>query len=69
MGAANRDLAVTRHSATSHCQAIVEMFGQIAPRGEPAAAPLDELGRLTRVQWQADARALGFEHEAKLLAV
>jgi hypothetical protein len=67
MGAVNRDLAVARHSATSHCEALVELFGRIAPRSEPAAAPLDELGRLTRVQWQADARALGFEHEAKLL--
>jgi hypothetical protein len=67
MGAANRDLAVAHHSARSHCEALVELFARIAPRRESAQAPLDELGRLTRVQWQAEARALGFEHEARLL--
>jgi hypothetical protein len=67
MGAANRDLAIAHHSARSHCEALVELFGRIAPRRESAAAPLDELARLTRVQWQAEARALGFEHEARLL--
>jgi hypothetical protein len=67
MGAVNRELAVTHHGARSHCQLLVELFERLAPRNEPAAAPLDELGRLTRMQWQADARALGFEHEARLL--
>jgi hypothetical protein len=67
MGAVNRDLAVAHHGARSHAEALVELLGRLAPRDEPAGAPLDELGRLTRVQWQADARALGFEHEARLL--
>jgi hypothetical protein len=67
MGAANRDLALTHHSAKAHCQALVDLFGRLAPRSEPAATPLDELARLTRIQWQTDAQALGFEHEAKLL--
>ncbi|MDX6606883.1 MAG: hypothetical protein QOD14_1423 [Solirubrobacterales bacterium] len=67
MGSATRDLAIAHHSARAHCEALVELFSRIAPRSEPAGAPLDELSRLTRAQWQADARALGFEHEAKLL--
>ena len=67
MGPANRDLAVAYHGARSHAEALVEVFGRMAPRTESAAAPLDELARLTRVQWQSDARSLGFEHEAKLL--
>jgi uncharacterized small protein (DUF1192 family) len=67
MGAVNRDLAVANHSARVHAEALVELLARLAPRAEPAAAPLEELSRLTRVQWQADSRALGFEHEAKLL--
>jgi hypothetical protein len=67
MGSANRDLAVNFHGARPHAEALVEVFARMAPRGESTAAPLDELARLTRVQWQSDARALGFEHEAKLL--
>jgi hypothetical protein len=67
MGAVNRELAVTHHSARSHCEDLVELFRRLAPRGESVGAPLDELGRLTRMQWRADARALGFEHEAQLL--
>lgn len=67
MGPVNRDLAVTHHSAGSHGEALVELFGRMAPRNEDPAAPLDELNRLTRMQWRADAQALGFEHEAKLL--
>jgi hypothetical protein len=67
MGPANRDLVVAHHSARLHGQALVELFARLAPRSEPASAPLDELSRLTRAQWRADAQALGFEHEAKLL--
>lgn len=67
MGAVNRELAVTHHSSRSHCEDLVELFRRLAPRDEPAGAPLDELGRLTRMQWRADARAAGFEHEAQLL--
>jgi hypothetical protein len=67
MGPVNRDLALAHHSARLHGQALVELFARLAPRSEPAVAPLDELGRLTRLQWRADAQALGFEHEAKLL--
>lgn len=67
MGPANRDLAVAHHGARLHAEALVEILARLAPRSEPADTPLEELGRLTRVQWQADSRALGFEHEAKLL--
>jgi hypothetical protein len=67
MGPVNRDLATRNHRVTLHTQALVDLFARLAPRSEPASAPLDELARLTRVQWQTDAQALGFEHEAKLL--
>jgi hypothetical protein len=67
MGPANRDLAVAHHSARKHVQELVKVLRRLAPRAEPVAGPLDELARLNRVLWQADARALGFEHEARLL--
>jgi hypothetical protein len=67
MGPANRDLALANHGARAHCEALVEVLRGIVPRKDPEAAPLDELGRLARLQWRADARALGFEQEAKLL--
>jgi hypothetical protein len=66
MGPVNRDLAVSHHSARKHCEALLELFRRLAPRGE-GPAPLEELSRLTRVQWQADSRALGFENEARRL--
>jgi hypothetical protein len=66
MGPINRDLAVAHHGARGHCEELVRLFRQMAPESRPAA-PLDEVRRLTRVQWQADSRALGFEHEAKML--
>ena len=66
MGADNRDLAVAHHGARSHCEALIELFGRMSPERVPSA-PLEELARLTRIEWQADARALGFEHEAQLL--
>lgn len=67
MGVTNRDLAVAHHDARSHCESLLELFERLVPRDESDSAPLDELARLTRLQWRADARALGFEHEAKLL--
>jgi hypothetical protein len=67
MGVTNRDLAVAHHDARSHCESLLELFERLVPRTEPDSAPLDELARLTRLQWRADARALGFEHEARLL--
>ena len=67
MGPVNRDLAVAHHGGRAHGEALIELFGNLAPRGESPHAPLEELSRLTRAQWQADARALGFEHEARLL--
>jgi hypothetical protein len=67
MGATNRELAVVHHGATPHCEQLMELFRRVAPRSEPASAPLEELGRLTRTQWQTDSRALAFEHEAGIL--
>jgi len=67
MGVTNRDLAMAHHDARSHCESLLELFERLVPRTESTSAPLDELARLTRLQWRADARALGFEHEARLL--
>ena len=64
MGPPNGDLAVTHHGARAHAEALVDLFSRIRPRGEPPDVPLDEFARLSRMQWKADSRALGFEHEA-----
>src|SRR5262249_20302457 len=54
MGPVNRDLVVRNHGASQHAQELVDIFRRLEPRSEPASAPLDELARLTRVQWQTD---------------
>ena len=66
MGPANRDLALAHHSAHAHAEALVALLRRIAPR-RVTDAPLDELSRLTRMLWQSDARAMGFEQEARIL--
>ena len=56
MGLANRDLVVHAHDAGRHAQALVAAFQEAGARHVPAA-PLDEIARLVRLQWQTDARA------------
>ena len=63
MGPANRDLAVTHHSATNHAEELVALFARVARKREPVSAPLREMARLVRVQWQTDSRAIGLGHE------
>lgn len=71
MGAANRELAVVHHSANKHAVELVELFERLAPRnGRQTAqmtAPLKELGRLVRVQWGIEERALAAAAEARRL--
>jgi hypothetical protein len=67
MGSANLDLARMHHSASRHAEELVALFERLAP-GRPAEeAPLRELARMVRVQWQTETRALGAAHEARLL--
>src|SRR5439155_10377457 len=65
MGAANRELAVVNHSANRHAVELVELFERLEPRPLTKAAPLRELGRLARVQWQIEERAMSLASEAR----
>ena len=65
MGAANRELAVVNHSANRHAVELVELFERLEPRSAGAATPLQELGRLARVQWQIEERAMSLASEAR----
>ncbi len=68
MGAANRELAVVNHSANKHAVELVELFERLAPRtAASATTPLRELGRLVRVQWQNEERALSLASESRRL--
>jgi hypothetical protein len=67
MGSTNRDLA-RGHSAAAHAEELVGLFERLSPGTPPADAPLRELARLVRAQWQAESRALGAAYEARLLA-
>jgi hypothetical protein len=68
MGSANRDLARLHHSASRHAEELVGLLERLRPGHPPADAPLRELARMARTQWQAESRALGAAHEARTLA-
>jgi hypothetical protein len=68
MGSVNRDLARLHHSASRHSEELVALFERLEPRRSSGSAPLRELARMSRVQWHADSRALGFAHEARQLS-
>lgn len=63
MGAVNRELASVSHSANKHAIELVELFERLGPRRPQASAPLDELARLVRVQWQTEQRSLALAAE------
>jgi hypothetical protein len=67
MGTANRDLALVNHSANRHAQSLVELFQRLVPSDQRIAAPLRELGRLVRVGWMAEWRAVHWAGEAQRL--
>jgi hypothetical protein len=68
MGTVNVELARVHHAASRHAEELVALFERLEP-GKPAAnTPLRELARMSRVQWQAESRALGASHEARLLS-
>jgi hypothetical protein len=68
MGSANRDLARLHHSAARHSEELVGLLERLTPGRPPADAPLREMARMARAQWQAESRALGAAHEARLLS-
>ncbi len=56
MGLENRDLVVHQHDASRHAQELSVALKRLAPRA-PVDAPLGEMARLVRLQWQSDSRA------------
>lgn len=66
MGVANRELAVSNHSANKHAQELALLFERLSPRTEPVVGPLRELARLVRVQTDIDRRAHSLAIEAQL---
>src|SRR5204862_401391 len=67
MGVANRELAIVNHSANRHAVELVELFESLAPARTPVGAPLREMGRLVRLQWQTEERAFGLAGEARVV--
>ena len=57
MGVLNRQLIFKRHHAMEHARELVELLRRLAPGPPRPRAPLDEMARLVRVQWQAESRA------------
>lgn len=68
MGSVNLDLARMHHSAAQHAEELVGLFERLAPGEPPSNTPLREFARMSRVQWQTESRALGANHEARLLS-
>jgi hypothetical protein len=68
MGAVGLDLSRMHHSASQHAEELVTLFERLAPAAPPDGSPLREFARMSRVQWQTESRALGLEHEARLLS-
>jgi hypothetical protein len=68
MGTVNRDLARLHHSAARHSEELVGLLERLTPGRPSSSAPLRELARMARAQWQAESRALGAAHEARLLS-
>lgn len=65
MGSANRDLARLHHAADDHAEELVEALRGLTPGRPPEGAPLREMARLVRVQWQTEARAADALHELR----
>jgi hypothetical protein len=68
MGSVNVELARLHHAASRHAEELVALFERLEPERPPANTPLREMARMSRVQWQAESRALGATHEARLLS-
>jgi hypothetical protein len=56
LGEVGRDLAVSHHSASRHAVELVELIQRLGGAPPMPAAPVDELARLVRAEWNASAR-------------
>lgn len=63
MGVANRDLVVSNHAAHVHAAQIVEVVRGLGAVEKPSNDLLSEVGRLTRLGWRSERRALHFEQD------
>lgn len=61
MGVVNRELAITYHLARAHAQELSTLLAELREPDDHRAAPLLELSRMARVQWQNAIRAILFE--------
>ncbi len=67
MGVVNRQLVFAHHHALDHARDLVVLLRRLSPSTPPApSAPLREMARLVRLQWQTEGRcaALAAENSA-----
>jgi hypothetical protein len=65
LGTVNRELATTHHGARRHAAELCGLLADVdAPQGLDGA-PLRELARLVRLQWQTELRALSLEYRSR----
>jgi hypothetical protein len=67
MGTVNRQLACVNHHAMDHACELVSLFRRTSRRRPPPNAPLREMARLVRVQWQTEGRCAAFAAESEAL--
>jgi hypothetical protein len=63
MGRVNRELVLKHHQDRKHAEALVGLLRRLSPA--PAAAPTaaEELARLSRLRWHADAEAVALRRQ------
>lgn len=63
MGTVNRSLVVQHHRAGEHAVELAHLAADVTAGRRPTVrAPMPELARMVRVQWQTDTRAAGLAH-------
>ncbi len=67
MGIVNRQLAYQHHHAMEHARELVTHLRRFSPNGGPPRAPLQEMARLVRLQWQTQGLATTLTHENGVL--
>jgi hypothetical protein len=67
MGLLNRQLACANHHAMDHVCEIVSLLRRLSPARPRSDAPLREMARLVRVQWQTESRCWGLTVENQAL--
>jgi hypothetical protein len=65
MGTVNRELATTHHGARRHAAELCGLLGDVDPPQRLDGAPLRELSRLVRLQWQTELRAVSLEYRSR----